>query len=209
MSTETEAATDTETETTSSGKPEVTIREHELVIDEKEYTTDVYVAATVRNEGDAPSGQIKLTAKWYDADGNYLDDDDWRLRSLGTDETWAARVYYLGGSAEEIDDYEIDGEFETEPPQTNPEGLEMVESEMNVGEDEAVISGKVRNDRDEEVSYTEATGKIYDGEGTVLDDDWTNVTDLPAGETWAFEVKWRGRDRTEQAADYSVWITES
>lgn len=60
---ETEEASETEEEQESAaGEPEITIQDHELVVDEKEYTTDVYVAATVENTGDAPSGSIELTA---------------------------------------------------------------------------------------------------------------------------------------------------
>jgi len=202
--------TQTETETpTAEGEPQVTILGHELVVDEGEYTTDVYVAAKLENEGDAPTGMTEITAKWYDADGNYLDDDTQYLQSLGAGETWAARVYYLGGDTEKVDDYELDGEFGTEPPQTSPEGLEMVESEMEVGEDEVLISGNIKNNRDEAASYIQATGKVYNGDGVVLGDEWTNATDVPAGETWAFELKWRGRDRVEEAADHAVWVTDS
>lgn len=202
--------TETETEETteeSGGEAAIEIVEHELVVNEKDYTTDVYVAATVENTGDAASGMITLTADWYDDSGNYLDNDEWHLQTLAPGETWAARVYYLGGDGEQIADYEFDGEFQTSPPPA-PEGLEVASSELQVAEDEAVVRGEVENTRDDTVDYVEAVGKIYDSDGVVLDDAWTNVTDLPAGETWSFEVSWRGRDRTSEAADHTTIIRE-
>lgn len=202
----TEETTTEETTAEPSGEPDITIANHELIVNEGEYTTDVYVAATVENTGDAASGMIELIADWYDDEGNYLDNDSWFLQTLGAGETWAARVYYLGGSAEQVADYEFDGEFQTQSPSA-AEGLTLSSSQMQVGENEAVITGEVANERDESVSYAEAISKVYDSDGVVLDANYTNVTDLPAGETWSFETTWRGRDRTSEAANHAVIIT--
>ncbi|MHB9285952.1 FxLYD domain-containing protein [Halobacteriales archaeon Cl-PHB] len=204
-----ETPTETEEETpTPQGEAQVSIVTHELVVDEGEFSTDVYVAAEVENAGDAPTGTIELTAQWYDADGNYLDNDQAYLYSLGAGETWAARVYYLG-SSEDVGDYEFDGTVETEPGPMNPEGLELMESEMNVGEDEAVISGTVGNNRDEAVSYIEAVAKVYNSDGSVLGDEFTNTTEVPPGETWAFEIAWWDVDRVDQAAEHEVWLSDT
>lgn len=198
-----------EEESGAGGEPALEILDSELVVEEGEYSTDVYVAATVENTGDAPSGTTEIVADWYDADDNYMDDSSAYLQSLGAGETWAARIYFLGTGAEEVDDYEVSGEFDTDPQTFDPEGLDLVEHNMQVGEDEAVIEGQVENGTGEEASYIQAIGKVYDADGIVLGDDWTNVSDVPDGETWAFEVSWRGRDRTEQADDYEVLITDS
>lgn len=206
----TEAEPETEPETpASNGEPAIVIHERELVVDEGEFSTDVYVAATIENAGSAPSGTVELTADWYDADGNYLDNDRAFLQSLGAGERWAARVYHLGADSERVDGYEFAGQFQTSPPEMDPEGLGVRETSMNVGDDEAVVRGRVANDRSETASYVQATAKVYDADGVVLGDVWTNVTNVPAGETWAFEVTWRGRDRVAEATDHSVWITDS
>lgn len=191
------------------GEPEIVIQDDDLVVDEGEFSTDVYVAATVENTGSAPSGVVELTADWYDADGNYLDNDKEFLQSLGAGETWAARVHHLGSDSEQVDGYEFDGRFGTEPPERNPEGLAVEESRMNVGEDEVVIRGRVANDRSSAAPYIQANAKIYDAAGVVIGGVWTNVSDVPAGETWAFELAWHGRDRVSQAADHTVWLADS
>lgn len=187
----------------------VVVRDHELVADEGEFTTDVYVAATVENAGDAPSGRIVLTAKWYDADGSYRNVDKQALQSLGPGERWAARVYYLGVDSGSVADYELDSAYEVEPPRTNPEGLEIVESEMDVGEGEIALRGTVENARDETVPHVRATGTVYDGDGDAMGDEWTNAADLSAGETWSFELRCRGRERIARATDHEIWITDS
>jgi hypothetical protein len=204
--TDTETETEEETTEVSSGKAAIEITEHELVVNEGDYSTDVYVLATVENTGDAASGQINLTAEWYDDSGNFLDNDDAYLASLGAGETWSARVFYLGSDGGQVADYEFSGEFNTEPP-ADPDGLELTTSELQVGEDTAVISGEVANNRDESVSYVEAVGKFYDGDGVVLKSDMTNVSDLPAGETWSFEVEALGHVRYDAIADHEVIIT--
>jgi hypothetical protein len=203
---ETQTELDTET---AGGEPQVTILDSELVVDDTGYSTDVYVAATVTNEGGVPTGQVELTADWYDEAGNFLDNDQTFLQSLGAGETWAARVYHLGTDSEEVDTYEFEGSFETDPPKTNPSGLEVVSTDMKIGDREVLIEGRVSNERDGPVPYVQATGKIYDEEGILLDDEWTNVTDIPEGETWAFELTWRGRDRVDQAASSELWITDT
>lgn len=118
-------------------------------------------------------------------------------------------MYFLGADAETVDDYEFGGEYDTEPPRVDPDGLDLVDTEMKVGEDEVVITGTVANERDEAVSYAQANSKVYDGDGVVIGGEWTNVSDLPAGEEWAFELTWRGRDRVDAAADHEVWISDT
>lgn len=187
------------------GDADVEITDHELVHDDSGFTTETYVAATVENVGDGATGEITLDARWY-SEGDYLDADSASLQTLGADETWRARVEYLGTGGEEVDEYELTHEVESDPP-TASEGLELVDDEMRVGEDEVVVEGRVENDTGEEQSYVEAIAKFYDDENTVLADEWTNVLDVPEGETWAFEITWFSFDRTDDVADYDVVLS--
>lgn len=195
-----------ENSTTDEGTPAVEIVDHELVVDEGDYITDVYVEAVIENTGDAPSGNIEVQADWYNADGNYLDNDIGWLVSLAPGESWESRVYYLGSNPEEVEDYEFEGEFDEEPADVDPEGVELLGSEMEVGEDEAVVTGEIENTSDETEDYVAAVAKIYDEDGVVLGDNFTNVTELRGGETWSFEVSWRGRDRSTRAADHELLV---
>jgi len=200
----------------SSESAELEIGDHELVVEEGDFSTDVYVEATVENTGEVPSGDIELQADWYNSDGNYLDNDTGRLASLGAGETWAARVYHLGTGAEDIDDYEIEGEY-AEDAYEEPEGVSLVESSMSVeegdlGDLEVIVEGRVENETDEDQSYVEVMATIYNDSGHVLGDDWTNVTDLRAGETWAFDFSSFSapiRNRADQATDHNIRIKTS
>ena len=203
--TETSTPTDTETRTPTS-EADVTIGSTELVTKEDDFFTRKWVAATVTNEGDAASGQITLTVEWYDSEGNYLTDTNEYLESLGPGETWAARVEKLT-DVEEVADYEISGEYETDPLQP-PDGVELVKSELQIGE-EPQISGEVANTTEESLDYIEAIGKLYDGDGVVLGSEYTNETDIPADTNWAFTLEWLVFDRTDQVEDHKVLLDGS
>lgn len=209
--TETEMETETETETeTPTGEASVSIESKELVVNEGEYSTDVYVAAKIVNSGEAPSGTIRLSAEWYDAEGNYLDNTGATLRTLGAGETWAARVYAYSTDAEKIEDFELSGEFASESPDFSPNGLEVTESELKVGERDAAVTGGVENQRGEKVDYIQAIAKFYDADGVVLGTGRDNVTGVPADRTWSFEASWLGRsDRFGEIEDYQLVISDS
>ncbi|WP_254769393.1 FxLYD domain-containing protein [Salinilacihabitans rarus] len=193
------------------GSADLEILDHEMVLEEGDFLDDVYVAATVENSGDERSGQIELQVDWYDEEGNYLDNDTGRLRSLPAGGTWTSRTYALTVDAEDVDDYEIEGEY-GDDPRTGAEGLTLVDSSMVVQGDELEIEGQVENETDEDEDYVEVVATVYDGEGRVMGDEWTNVTDLRAGETWAFQFEHFGpdiRNRVEEAADHEVFVTDS
>lgn len=190
---------------------DIEILDSELVIEAGSWPTDVYVEVTVENSGDVPSGDINLQADWYDEDGNYLDNDNARLTALKDGETWLARVYFLGTDAEDIEDYELEGEF-SEDDYEPTEGLSLANSNMEVQGDELTVEGEVENNTGEEQSYVEVVATIYDEDGNVLGDQWTNVTDLRDGETWAFDFDYFSRDvrnRAQDAADHEILVKGS
>ncbi|WP_241431450.1 FxLYD domain-containing protein [Natrialba hulunbeirensis] len=198
-------------DTESSESADVEILDSELVIEPGSWSTDVYVEATVENSGEVPSGDIELQADWYDEDGNYLDNDNARLTSLKDGETWLARIYFLGTDAEDVDDYELEGEFDEDDYEPT-EGLSLADSNMEVQADELTVEGEVENNTGEEQSYVEVVATIYDDDGNVLGDQWTNVTDLRDGETWAFDFDYSSRDvrdRAQDAADHEILVKDS
>lgn len=198
------------------GEAILEIVDHELVVEEDEFWTDVFVAATVENSGDEASGSVELQADWYDEEGNYLDNSISRLNSLNAGDIWQGRVYYLGTNEDSIDDYEIEGEFD-ETPQPEEEGLTVAESDMSVSEDEygdvqIEIEGLVDNETGEDQSYVEVIATIYNEDGDVLGDEFTNVTDLRDGETWSFNFEYFGqevRDRADEVDDHEIFVTTS
>jgi len=204
--TPTETPTDTPSPTpTPAADPDIVIQDSELVVDDSGFTTETYVMATVENQGDGRSGQITLTAQWYDENGDYLNDDSEYLPTLGPGETWEARVDALTDD-EEIDDYELSGEFETDPP-TPPEDVELLESEHQVNNDgDVTVTGRVENNTGDELGYIGAIALLYDDSGTVLSGDWTNETDIPEGETWRFTIDWLRMGRADAVAAHEAYL---
>ncbi|ELY57392.1 FxLYD domain-containing protein [Natronolimnohabitans innermongolicus] len=195
----------------SSDSADLAIVDHELVVERGTWSTDVYVEATVENRGGAASGELSLQADWYDESGNYLDNDTARLSSLEGGETWSARIYHFGSDSEDVDGYELEGDFSDDLDEA-ADGLTLVTSEMTVTGDDISISGEVENESDDDQRYVEVIAKIYDGDGVVLGDEWTNVTDLRAGETWAFSIPHISRavrERASDAADHDIRIETS
>lgn len=184
--------------------------DHELVVEEDDISTTVYVEAMLENTGAGPSGRIDLEVDWYDEDGNYLDDGRTWLLTLPAETEWEAHIYHLGSGDEDVADYEIDGEFGLERPDAfDPEGLEVVDSDIQVGERDLDVTGEIINDTGDEASYIQAIATLFDEDGVVLGDARTNVSGVPDGETWAFDMSWNGRDRIPRVDDYELHVTDS
>lgn len=190
------------------GEASLEIVSEELSVEEGEFATDAWVEFAVENTGDGPSGEIVITSEWYDEAGDFLGDMDERLVGLGAGETWVGRVYALT-EAENVDDFELSGEFGTEAPAPAPDGLEFLEGDLQTSEDEATFNGRVENATGEEVGYVQATVKFYDADGNVMGSEWTNETDLPADTTWSFDLTWLDRRRASQVDDFEVFLADS
>jgi len=205
--TETDTETDTKTETespTPAGEPEIVLGDGALSKQEGSYSTDAWVDVTVTNEGQGASGQITLTAQWYDGNGDYIGDAIELLPTLRAGETWAARVYAYSDQ-EDIEGFELDGEFETDPP-VAPEGLDLTESDLTVEDEEVTVTGRVANNTGEDVDYAEANARLITADGTILSGEFTNESDVPAGETWRFEVTWFTFKRTDEIDAHDVTL---
>lgn len=213
-STPTESATaestPTDTQTTAGTSASVAIVSEELKIQEGDYSTEAWVVAEVENQGDSRTGQIHLQAQFYNSAGDLIENGEEYLDTLDTGETWYATVPLLAGDASEVDDYELSGEVTQRPPNYDPEGLEVLESELQKGDYDTIVTGRVKNNRNSTVDYIQATVKFYADETTVLSSDWTNVTDLKAGGTWKFEVSFLGfGESPEMLSDHKVLLTDS
>jgi hypothetical protein len=206
-SSDTPEATEEPTPTKPPGEPDVQFGERELIKDDSGYSTEAYAEVIVENVGDGPAGEVTVEVEWYDSDGNYLDASTGRLPSLDAGEVWIAQVSALSSDPEDIDSIEISGEFDNSPP-VAPEGMKVTESELEIEDFSSQITGVAENNREEDIGYVEAHGKIYDDQGRVIGGGWTNETDIPAGRNWAFEIRLSGRaaDRAEDATDHVAFL---
>lgn len=210
--TESETASDSPTETateTSAGASAVSIASDELKKIDTDYSTEAFAFADVVNKGDAASGEITLKARFYDSEDNLLGDNSAYLVRLAPSETWKAAIWFLG-EGEKVERLEVEGEYVEEAPNFTPDGIELTGSELSKGSNEATITGTLKNDRGEEVSYLEAHGLFYADETTILASDWTNQTEIPDGDTWKFEVRMGNTGgRVKDVASHKVVYTLS
>jgi hypothetical protein len=94
-------------------------------------------------------------------------------------------------------------EVEDEPPRPLSD-VALLESDLQTSEDEASVSGRVENNTGGELTYIEAIAQVYDGDGNVLGDEYTNETGIPEGETWSFSVEFFGFGRIDEIVDHDV-----
>lgn len=174
------------------GEAAVGLVEHERITLEEADETGV--EARIENAGNGRSGSVELEVSWYDGDGDFLDDNSADLRALRSGETWIARVYPRFVDAEDVEDYEAVLVYD-HPNFGTPDGLTIDESELHVNGD-ARIHGALSNETGEELSYVAAIGRVFDAEGRVLGDDWTNGSYIEDGATWRFDLSYDDVDRS-------------
>ncbi|MFB6236226.1 MAG: FxLYD domain-containing protein [Halopenitus sp.] len=205
---QTKTATETPAETPTS---DLVIEEEEFVVDESGDQPAPYVTATIVNRGDGASGPVQLVVRWYDADGNFLYEDDGRpalesqseLISLDAGETWRPRVYAINERSEIADaEIEVDAEGEPLSPEDN---VEVLGSELQVNGTTVTITGQVRNTSGKELLSVSVYSKIYDSDDVVLAGGHDQETDIPTDATWEFEIQWDARDRVDRVDDHEVF----
>jgi len=87
------------------------------------------------------------------------------------------------------------------------EGLVIEDHELVEDDFTVQIEGILLNDTGEEQSYVEVKSTVFDEDGVRIDDLFTNTTDLPDGERWAFEVP--VLVDAEDVADYELEASTS
>ncbi|AUV81227.1 hypothetical protein C2R22_05780 [Salinigranum rubrum] len=192
---------------TPAGEAQITITAQSLEREEGEFSTTTYAAATVINEADAMSGQIELRARFYNDADEVVTTERAYLAALPGGATWQAVVPVLG-DASQVARTEVFGEFNAVGPQTNPDDVSLDESQLEITERETFVTGSATNNRPGPLSYLEATVLFMASENVVLGSNYTNITDLPSGESWRFEVQWLGTSwHPRNAQSHQVFLT--
>ncbi|ELY98802.1 hypothetical protein C481_16412 [Natrialba asiatica DSM 12278] len=82
------------------------IAEHDLVVDEGEFMTDITIEGLVGNNSDEMANYVQVTARIYDADGNQFDSYLDNTTDLAAGNSWSFENMGPRG-AEDIDSYDI------------------------------------------------------------------------------------------------------
>jgi len=105
----TEDDSETFTVTVEQGGPseeDIELVDHELVVDEGEFTTDVTVEGTVSNNADTIASYVEVTVRIFDSSGSQLETYFDNISDLAADTDWEFEVMILE-SPDEFDDYDI------------------------------------------------------------------------------------------------------
>jgi len=207
---QTQTQTDTQTPTgtpTPAGEAEIVITAQSLERLEREYRTTTFASATVVNDGEVMSGQVHLTARFYDRDDALLSTGDAYLVGLPGGATWQAVVPLLDDGSQ-VARTEVAGEFNRAPPAMDPDDVTLDESRLDVTEDGSVVTGLATNNRPGTLSYLQANALFHKSEDVVIGSAWTNVSQLPSGESWRFEVSWGGASwHVDTPRSHTVFLT--
>lgn len=209
---ETEAETDTESETstqTSAGSEAVEVANTEIV----EGDMETGVAAEVTNTGNTRLSYVEVEAIFRNDAGDVIDSNFTNVVGLESGQTWEVYVSYLGD--ETLADAELSvadtTAGELAPP---PEGVELVEDSLEPAQDEfssPKVVGRAENGSNSSVDYLQAAVSFVAESGNLLGSGSANISNLPAGETWRFEVEYLAiaPDKPDEPNDYTVTLTTS
>jgi hypothetical protein len=181
----------------------VAIKDSKLKTRETSYQTEAFVVARIVNEGQGLSGAVRVKARFYDEDDNLLDDITGSLPYMKPGETWEAHLPYLDDGSK-VKSHKIDGEFETEVPNLDPDGVSVKTADMQKTDIDAKVTGVIANDLEENADYFAAHARFWKDD-VLLSAGLDNQTDVPAGENWSFEAGYMGYDeRWKDANDFDV-----
>ena len=153
---------------------------------------------------------IELRATFRNDAGDVLGTEPAFFQGLDQGQTWNFYVPFLGDGAAATD-AEVEVASATTGPAPPSPPAEVIESTLNPSPDEftgPTVTGRARNTGSSTLPYLEARVKFLADDGTALDSDFTNVVDLPASETWSFEVEQLvfSSDERPEASDYEITL---
>jgi hypothetical protein len=85
---------------------DIELVEHEYVVEEGEYTEEVYVEGEVANNADTIASYVEVTVRLFNDEGNQIGTSFTNISDLAANTTWEFRVDIFEDS-ENIDDYDI------------------------------------------------------------------------------------------------------
>ena len=190
-------------ETTESAKADISIKDSQLQKQDGSFRTEASIIGTIVNQGDGISGEISLTGRFYDSDGNLLDSTSTHLPYLKPGERWKCHIPYLDDGSK-VASQKLDGKFKTESIQLEVDGLSVTDTSLKKDDYGATVAGTIVNNLEEEADYLAAISRFWKDD-LILCGGLANITDVPAGENWSFESDSTGYgERASKATDYDV-----
>ncbi|KTG11152.1 hypothetical protein AUR64_05440 [Haloprofundus marisrubri] len=190
--------------------PDIVVNSHELVTTDDTYRQSAAVLALMKNVGPVASGGIRVTARFFDEDDNPLDVATEYLIGLNPGETWKAYIPYYDDGVN-VASHELEAAFQVEPLPRVPEGIELLDTQLDAQGVEAELDGSVRNVGEESFDYLKAEAKFYADETTVLTSNYASTTNLESESEWPFTVTYLpyADEWASPITDYELHVVDS
>lgn len=192
-------------------QPAISIGETRLVTFDAGYEVRPLAAVLVTNDGEGPTESFSITADWLDNSGNYIASSKASIKTLAVGETWSARV----DPFIDVDDYSEIAEFEVSVGSTttatslDPDGVTVSGEQLRASESQVIVRGQVQNNRDSALDYVAIVAHVYDADGVIIGEDWTNELDIGAGSPLNFELEPETYGRNGRVDSHEVIISDS
>lgn len=87
--------------------------------------------------------------------------------------------------------------------------FEVTDVTVDKGKYNTYVSGIVKNISNEEIRYLEVKIPVYDKQGNMLTQAWTNFTHLKPGQTWKFKANYYGSEKNIDIKTSELEVKES
>lgn len=193
----------TETTTQQSGKANIILSNSELAEAKNVHGEEFGTKATIKNTGSGWAEKVELTTEFYDSAGNVLGTNTGYLSWFPPGKTWEPYIKYLG--SKEPASQKSSLEVRESTSRRNPEGINLMRSDLEKNEDSAIVTGQIKNTRDESMSLLSVYAHYLTKDESIMASNNGTIRELGGGKARKFEVKtWISGDRLDQITDHQV-----
>lgn len=180
----------TETGTPSSSNTPLSLSNPRVMTIDAGFGEELVGEVTITNESDSLITDFQIGMDWINKSGAYMATTDLYGGFLAPGETWIARTYawldventsQIGSLETAITDMNPFGDLIA-----NPEGIELVDPILRASEEDVVVRGQIKNNRNTQ-EFLNASVQVYDGEETIIGIG-DSIEEVPSGGTWQFEI---------------------
>lgn len=187
------------------GTGNTSVSESELVVEEGEFSTDIYMTGLVENTGSGVLRLPEVRVSFYDDAGSILETTTTSIVFLPSGTSWEIHEPYFGDSEPARGEIEVTTADTFQTELGVPDSLNIAEENLQTGES-PVLSFRIENTSNSAVSPS-AFGVFYDGDGVVLGDGIDSLDELPPGESWqsSFEFLAYSTQDATRVSDYELY----
>ncbi|WP_154019973.1 FxLYD domain-containing protein [Halococcus sediminicola] len=187
------------------GAGNTNVTNSELVVDEGQYGTDIYMTGLVENTGNSVLRLPEARVSFYDSEDSILSSTTTSIAFLKSGTQWEVHELYFDEDKPERGEIEITSADTFQTELGIPDSLKVAEENLNTGE-EPTLSIRIENTSNSAVSPS-VFCVFYDDDGIALGDGLDSLDQLPAGESWQTSLEYLAystQDAT-RISDYDLY----